>query len=263
MTRPYRFLDFTDRKMSRRTQAWTLASLTAFGLIAACLWITFPTDGTPDWSRLALWCAYGTVGFGYFWAMILAERPARRQFLSASSIIVGSHIVLVAALDFTVVPPGRRFAVALETLAIGPGLGIGIASAVIVALIVVGAIIIALASATLLFVKAVRLPRADAGLRIRAFSLAGAVLGGALMFLCSVIAPDPPGVEVSHPGRGAGGMALISLFLQSFGVIGIRPGWFPISVVVLFVLSLILVLQFLARPMWLPRAAETRKLPRK
>ena len=263
MTRLHRFLDVTDRKMSRRTQAWTLASLTAFGLIAACLWITFPAESTPGWSRLTLWCAYGLVGFGYFWATILAARPSRRQFLSASSIIVGSHVVLVAALDFTVVPPGRRLAVALETLAIGPGLGIGIASAAIVALIVVGAIITAFVSATLLFIEAVRVPPADARRRIRAFSLAGAVLGGALMILCSVIAPDPPGVEVSHSGRGAGGMALISLFLQSFGIIGTRPGWFPISVVVLFVLSLVLVLQFLARPMWLPRSAETRKAPRK
>jgi hypothetical protein len=261
MTRLHRFLDVTDRKMSRRTQAWTLASLTAFGLIAVCLWITFPTDGTPGWSRLTLWCAYGLIGFGYFWATILAARPARRQFLSASSIIVGSHVVLVAALDFTVVPPGRRLAVALETLAIGPGLGIGIASAAIVALIV-GAIITALVSATFL-IEAVRVPPADARRRIRAFSLAGAVLGGALMILCSVIAPDPPGDEVSHSGRGAGGMALISLFLQSFGIIGTRPGWFPISVVVLFVLSLVLVLQFVARQMWLPRSAETRKAPRK
>ncbi|MBF4598893.1 hypothetical protein ITJ50_04780 [Curtobacterium sp. VKM Ac-2889] len=263
MTRTYRFLDITDRKMSRRAQAWTLASLTAFGLIAVCLWITFPTDGTPERSRIALWCTYGAVGFGYFWALVLAERPARRQFLSASSTIVGSHIVLVTALDFTVVPPGRRFAVALETLAIGPGLGIGIASAAIVALIVVGAIIIALVSATFMFIQAARLPRADARRRIRAFSAAGAVLGGALIVLCSAIAPDPPGVEVSHPGRGAGGMRLVSLFLQSFGIIGIRPGWFPISVVVLFVLSLVLVLQFLTRPMWLPRAADTRKVPRK
>lgn len=253
-----RLTALTERPMSQPARLrwfWTVAAV-SWSAVAA--WMAFRGDA-PRWpASIILAFVCGAIGLCFFVLLLFGGRPTRRQFLRAACTIVAGHALIVLALDFALIPAPSRLAVAVDAVLIAPGLGIVFASFGVLAVVSAAAVALGIAFSLDLVNKAVRESGENPRKRVRTLSLAVGVLGITLAFLSVTITPHPLAMPTSIRGRGAGLAEISYLFLQSFGITETRPGWFPLTVNVLFVVSLVLIAQFATSPLWSRLIPEKR-----
>lgn len=245
-----RFSALTERPMSHRARLRWFWIVAAVSWMAVAAWMALRDDAQrwPASTVLAFVC--GATGLCFFFMLLFGGRPTRREFLRAACTIIASHVAIVVALDFALVPAPSRLPVAVDALLIAPGLGIVFASFGVLVVGSAAAVVFGVAFTLDLVVKAVRESGENPRKRVRTLSLAAGVLGITLAFLSVTITPHPLAMPTSIRGRGAGAAEIFYLFLQSFGITETRPGWFPLTVNVLFVVSLVLIAQFATNPLW-------------
>lgn len=217
---------------------------------AGSAWIIMHRDvpARPDtWPLDVLYCS---LVMCHFVNALLGPQPSGRTVLRWAALVLAVHLALAAGLLLTVVATSRRLVVALDALLIGPGIGLLYAGIGIVALVSAFGISLGIAATADLVARAIRDGPQSSLERVRTLSLAACVLGAVLAFICISITPKPLAMSDGIGGRGSGVLVACYLFLQAFGITETRPGWYPTSINILFVLSLVLIAQGLLRPIW-------------
>lgn len=245
-----RLMAVDDVRVSRRVRLSIALPTVIVGWAAVAAWIVLHREAParPDVLPLAVLC--GTLALCHLVNALIGERPRGRVVLRWTTLVVVVHLAAVSGLVLMVVPESRRLDVALDAALIAPGLGLLYAGIGVIALVIAFAVCLGLAATLDLTKRAVRGGSQSPLERARTLSLAACILGAVLAFTCISIAPRPLEMGEGFHRRGAGVLVAYYLLLQALGIRETAPGWYPMCINILFVVSLILIAQLLLRPLW-------------